>query len=244
VNFKTLVKRYGIKAIAGRLGLTESTIKRWLRRGVSTTGKGSVKKLVKRIKAAKKSAKTRKYIDSIARNLIPPPSPVADLKDEDEGLLLTDEQVLPTRPPIKGVQKPGLYKIKSTSYSRGETRWIKISQQIPVNHEEITNLAGDIFKQSGRQYCSVKLLFFRYIPFNPLYTGAMLKLAGTWVDQYVSTYAASAPLTVGRYTSELLSQAEGWSENRVIFLDSIGVSTFDKLRDLTAEDIANEELHE
>jgi hypothetical protein len=120
-----------------------------------------------------------------------------------------------------------------SEFNIGETTWVTIGED--VNEIADSVLIDDviaIWRRSGRDNMQVKFLFLRFIPFNPMYKGELQRKQGTWVEQWQSTQAASSPYTMSRYIEFYMERAREWAQTRVIFLEMIGVSTFDRRREV------------
>jgi len=224
VNFKRLVARLGIAETARRAGVSTGTIRRWLDDGVSKRYQDDVLGILKRHLRSLAAAETRKQRAQEETGIVPP-----------EGSELAPEEVLPPKAPaesreVKSVLRfVGLQKRRLTSTRvKGEISWFRVGLPVTeVDDATISERAIQIWRHSGRRFCSVKLLFFRFIPWNPIYKGELLRLKGKWVEAWQSTAAQSGPESVRRQVEYYMERAKGWAETRVIFLEAVGVSTFD-----------------
>lgn len=230
MTLRQLIAALGAAEVARRTGVNLTTLSRWVRLGPSARGAERVSEVIRRYKAAKKSAETRRIkVESERRKRF-------TLPPETE---LTPEQVLPTKTPkeskdvssIKrsaGVSRQGVRRIDS-SRSDGFVNWIRIEEDInDLDENSVIDQAVNYWEETGRDKCSVKLLFLRYIPYNPIYKGEMISKQGTWVDQWVTTATVSASNSIRNQISYYIDRAREWAETRVIFLGMIGVFAFDR----------------
>lgn len=233
MTFLEWLSRVGNKAAAKRLNVTVRTVQRWKRQGVSARSTERVEKIVRRSTAAKKAAITRRASAQRSTGLEAPP--------ESE---LSDEEVLPARLPGNR-EKDAAYKSEGstvesgwesieTRYSVGWVRWVTIGKSIlDVSVDELYDVAIESWHKirPPREYVAVKLLLFRYIPFNPIYKGEMVKKQGTWVEKWVSSKAVSTSRRLKDYIEGMLEYTQRWAETRIIFLESMGVQMFDRIHE-------------
>lgn len=215
-----LVARLGIAELARRAGVTPTTLKKWLMHGASARGAGVLAGILRRHEASSKAAATVKK-----RKQAPWKTP-----PESE---LPPEDALPTKPPTKhdrveDVDTTGHQPIDSI-YSIGDIEWVTIGKQIgEVETREIVDIAWRIFQNSDRSFIQVKFLLFRYTPpFSHLYRGGMTKKNGVWEEWWIQTKAQQALQSFSNNVDYVLDLAYQAAKNRVIYLEAIGVLTFD-----------------
>lgn len=240
MNFKRLVARLGVAEVARRAGVSAGTVRRWLEDGVSKRYQDDVLGILQRHLRSLAAAETRKQRAQEETGIVPP-----------EDSELAPEEVLPTKAPAESrevkstLRFVGLQKRRLTSTRvTGEISWFRVGLPVmEVDDATISERAIQIWRHSGRRFCSVKLLFFRFIPWNPIYKGELLRLKGKWVEAWQSTSAQSGPESVRRQVEYYMARAKGWAETRVIFLEAVGVSAFDYIEKKTSrKSIMDEEL--
>lgn len=231
MNLAILVARLGLAEVARRAGVSVATLRRWIRSGPSQKGGAILAAIAKRHVASLRAGETRKRKAQVRTGVEVPPSSE-----------LPAEQALPTRLPsesreVERIKKQEQIEEGSTpivsEFNIGETTWRTIGKDVnEVSASEIAEIVVEIWRQNDRDNVQVKFLFLRFIPFNPMYKGELQKKQGTWVEQWQSTQAASSPNTISRYIEYYIDRARTWAETRVIFLETIGVSTFNRRREV------------
>lgn len=234
MTLSDLVARLGVTELARRAGVTPATLKKWLMHGASARGAEALATVLRRHETSTKAAATVKKQKQAAWN-VPPESE------------LPPEDALPTKPPTKHDKKKALraedvdttighkpvgaiigHQPIDSIYNIGDVEWVSINKPVDeVEPGEIVDIAWRIYQDSNRDFIQVKFLFFRYIPFNPLYRGEMAKKQGTWVEWWAQTMALEK---LGAFTSnveQILDFSYRAAETRVIYLEMIGVLTFD-----------------
>lgn len=238
MTFLELVNKLGIKVVAKRLGITESTLRKWLRNGPSKKGTEKLEIVIKRHLRSIKSAETKKRKQTILEY-----EQVLNIPPESE---LPAEEVLPDHtlesdPDVRLIT-PGEYEIKSEK-NIGSTTWVTIGKPAEeVKVEELYEIAVDIWKNSKRDYCVLKFLLFRYIPKTS--THAVVDRRGRWVDHWWTSDALSTQSAIHRRIEYYLNEfAYKWTETRIIWFESMGVSTFDRISEMpTREEVIGRKL--
>lgn len=238
-----LIALLGLDEVARRAGVTTGTLKKWVRVGPSARGAAEISAVARRYLAAKKAAKTRKESAKFRESIEPP----------EEAVDIDPEEALPKRPPqlspevaqlkrAEGIRE-GQQRIES-EFNIGYTVWVRVGEDVrEVSAADLAAQAWLIYEESALDYVSVKFLFLRYIPFNPTYKGEMLKKQGKWHEQWISTKAVSARRTLTNYIEYYIEHSQKWAETRVIFLEMIGVSVFNRKREMpTAQQVINKPL--
>lgn len=246
MTLQELIARLGISVVARRLGVSPETVRKWARRGPSHRGAVAVARVIARHLAAVKGLETRKKHEKFQAEL-----------EEPEDLELPPEDALPKKPPGKSPEVQQLKRAEGIKAGRtaidsdfnvGETEWVTVGQPVlDVDVRELIKIAFAIYRESERDYVSVKFLFFRFIPFNPSYAARglteLVTKQGTWVEQWITTKAVSTEGALSRYIEYYMDRSYIWAETRVIFLEMIGVNTFDRKREMpTASDITRRPL--
>lgn len=194
--------------------------------GASARGAGVLSGILRRHETSTKAAVTRRRHAQEATGIQVPPASE-----------LPAGQVLPIRKPTDR-EKKAAFRAEDLGaatkqpidsiYNVGDVEWVTIGKPVDeVEASEIVDIAWRIYQDSNRDFIQVKFLFFRYIPFNPLYRGEMAKKQGTWVEWWAQTMALEK---LGAFTSnveQILDFSYRAAETRVIYLEMIGVLTFD-----------------
>lgn len=234
MTLEELVRKLGLAVVARRADVSVATLKRWLSRGPSTSGAATLSGITRRHLASVKAAQSRREGEKFQGSL-----------EEPEDSELEPEQVLPKKPPGKSREvqaskreegvRAGRREIDS-EFNIGETEWVTVGQSVlEVDIPTLVRTAWGIYEESGRDYVSVKFLFFRFIPFNPLYRGEMLKKQGKWAEQWLTTAAVSYRDGLVRYIEHYMERATLWAQTRVIFLEMIAVNTFDRKKEMPSK---------
>lgn len=231
MTLAVLVARLGLDEVARRAGVSRATLRRWLREGPSQKGAAVLAAIIKRHLASLRAAESRRRSAQQETGIEPP--------SESE---LAPEQVLPTRLPESAREVERLKRREGieegsrpivSEFNIGETTWVTIGEDVnEIADSDLIDEVIAIWRRSGRDNMQVKFLFLRFIPFNPMYKGELQRKQGTWVEQWQSTQAASSPYTMSRYIEFYMERAREWAQTRVIFLEMIGVSTFDRRREV------------
>lgn len=256
MSLAALIARLGLAEVARRAGVSVSTVRRWDRNGPSKAGEEILQRIAAAHRRSQQAAATRaaKFRDAV------PTPPEAGLPEED---------VKPAKAPTYDEKRRAIRGVKSmgstiatpkrdrryasdryqTERYHGERTWVHYGKslvEVPV--EDIIDAAETIWFKSGREWCQVTLLIFRFVPFNPAYNPNhhLFRKQGTWLDQWESTphitqardWARSREILGGAVeylfgpglsrewgpTMGLHAQAE----TRVLWLESVCVKTFDE----------------
>lgn len=255
MSLAALIARLGLAEVARRAGVTVATVRNWARNGPSRAGEEAIRRIVAAHNRAAKSAATKA---SKFRAAVPTP--------EDAGL--PDEDVKPGKAPTYAEKRRAILGAKTmgstiatpkrdrryasdryqTDRYHGERTWVHYGKSlVDVSVEDIIETAETIWFKSGRQWCQVTLLIFRFIPFNPAYSPNhhLFRKQGTWLEQWEST-PHIAPAREWSRSREVLASAiwylfgpglsREWgptmglhaqAETRVLWLESACVKTFD-----------------
>lgn len=222
------VTKLGLNKAAKRLGITVGTLRSWLKHGPSERGATKVALKIKRhligVRSWDTNQRAKRFRETIAE-----PKTARDIPAIES---------VPKRPPELS---PEVQRYKRTekllgteiigdgpkSRTRGTLTWVQIGQDVrDVDTEDLASAAWMIHDASGMLWCSVKVLFMRFIPFNPKYTGEMLAKQGKWHDTWMTTPAVSGIETLRRDVYNLFEKSLRWAETRVIFCEMMGVATF------------------
>lgn len=237
MKLSTLVRLLGLVQVAKRAGVTPATIRRWLRHGPSDRGKVALKQVAKRRRRAQKAAKTRTRQVEYRSQLPIPVTPVLDLHDPNEGDFEDPTDLLPKRRPIETaaqlrdeMQREGhdLSDTVNTEMYAGEREWFTVGQPlVNVPLQSIIESISDVWHSSGRRWVVARFLFFRYIPFNPLYRGEMLKDQGKWKPWWTSTLSMATELSIKNNVGYSMGVAYEAAQSRLIWFEGYRVDTFD-----------------
>lgn len=228
MTFAVLVARLGLNEAAHRFGVSAKTLRRWLREGEpSFRYQPIVAGVLKRHLRSAKAAETRRVKAQASLGIEPPAE--SELPDADvlPSKLPSDSKAYRDIERKEGVEPGSVQEIESTR-NEGQIHWVHIGDDVrSVSAEDLLGIVLDIWRPSQRHYMQVKFLFFRYIPFNPLYRGGLAKLQGSWVEWWAQTGAWSAEYSMRNNIEGILEYALLAAETRIIYLETIGVSVFD-----------------
>lgn len=216
-----LVAKLGISEVARRVGVTNRTIRHWLRHDPSYKGGRIVAEVAARHLRSLRGAETRRQKQQAETGIAPP-----------EGAGLPAIDVLPTAPP-KVPPQVSRHEEIDTEFSEGVRVWIEVQKPVDENFDDdrdVLRPAHTVWAGSNRRFCYVKFLFMRYIPRNPGYTRSheLFTKQGKWLDVWMTSKTAATPNDLDRYVGAVLDKARSWSYSRVIWLEKIGVSCIDR----------------
>ena len=213
MKLSTLLGRLGADELARRLGVKPATVKRWGKVGVPKKRRDDYDKVVRRHLAAKKAAAHRKaQKEAEFRDLLPRPP-----KPEDHRYPIQDpEDTLPDAPPPPSAREEGSrgddqYEYEEHREVENQTRFGDVfsynidKPAADVDPDDIVELALKHWIESGRLWCYVKLFCLRYIPFNPLYKGALRRKQGKWHDWWSSTPVRSTEKSIAQAIHNLFT---------------------------------------
>lgn len=234
----SLLRLLGLRELARRAGVAEATIRRWQRSGPSSRGQDILDAIAARRRAAQKAVRTKKKRTAFRATLPVPVGPLSIQTVEYRHDFDDPTDLVPNRPPVE--TKAALRRVASreghdlgggidTDYNYGESVWLTIGQPlVEVDLDWVGDTVVQIWQQSSRTWVQVQYLFFRYIPFNPLYRGEMLAKQGKWHEWWASmpgvatmtAFSAAFPPT---FEAPLQS-----AESRLIWLEGCKVRTYEK----------------
>lgn len=211
MTLRELVARLGLTEVARRVGVSARTVKGWLRKGVSARYQAKVDAVIYRhvrsARAASSAKQRRTFRDSVPQ---PPQSE------------LPPEQVKPKAPPAPkkrgdGLLSEGVSKLNTNTFY-GEIHTFNIDQPVLlVSAEEIADSVVRLWQERELTFCRGFFLFIRYIPFNPLYKGELIKLQGTWASRWASTEAWSTEEPIRKSIARVIRVAQHEAQRRVIW---------------------------
>lgn len=231
MSLEELVARIGLDETARRLGVSVRTVRKWLRTEPSFRGAEKIAEVIKRHLASVKAVATRRR--TFRESLPLPEFPNEIIGDESSPEIDNEDDLLPGRPPPHVAPDGFRAKYESTRYM-GWNNYVVIGRPlVDVDNETIIDLAASVWQNSGEPLCFVELIFFRYIPFNPIYTGQMMRKQGTWVDWHSQTHVHSRLMGIPpNLSSEMearLDEARRAAESRLIWIEAINVKTIDQV---------------
>lgn len=191
LSLSELASRIGTTKLAKRFGVTERTVKGWLKKGPSSRAVEQVRKVLVRAEGGYKAAETRRQVERFREGLQPP--------KESE---LTPEQVLPKRPPMVAPEVKKLRKVHhvksekepyETEIYTGFRQWVEVNQPVgEVEVQAIVDTALYALENRSESWLYINFLFYRYIPVNPAYVDSfLLSNQGKWVEFFTKTPARS-----------------------------------------------------
>lgn len=225
MNIAQLIARLGAETVARRVGVTPATVRRWGRRGVSDRYRDRVAGVAARHERSAKGAETRRkrFQDSLPA----PAEPYIDLQFPRLGQTLPLEDVLPTRKP-KQISARESERYESTRYM-GRIYYVSIdSPALDVSADEISDMVLAAWLRNGTTFCWVEFIFFRYIPFNPIYKGELTKKQGTWDVWYASTPARATSREISRAIENVMADAHFAAQRRMQWLSAIKIYLLDE----------------
>lgn len=220
-----LIARLGIAEVARRLGVTARTVRRWDRQGVSARYAPKVDRVASRHVRSAKAAETRRR--KFQESLPAPSEPYIDLQFPRLGQTLTPEQVLPTRKPRRSEEPPS-ERYQSSRYI-GRIYHVSIDRPVlDVDPSEIVDIVFAYWLRHGTTFVWVEFLFFRYIPFNPIYKGELVAKQGTWDAWYSSTPARATSHEVERAIENVMDDAIFAAQRRMQWFSAIKIYLLDE----------------
>jgi transcriptional regulator with XRE-family HTH domain len=238
VKLSTLLRLLGLTELARRAGVAPSTIRRWERHGPSLRGQDVLAGIAARRRRSVKGAKTRKRKEREAfRDRLPVPvSP--DLKPHRPGLGQFDDPsvLVPDQPPIETEEelrrkaRRGGHDIEGeidTETWAGETYWVTVEQPaLEIDFQWVLDTVQDFQQQAARRWVQVVFMFFRFVPFNPLYKGDEIeRFQGKWKQFWLSTEIVETEYELSEGILKCISEAHFAAENRMIWLQGYKVRT-------------------
>lgn len=225
MSLRQLVSRLGLQEVARRLGVSVSTVRRWLRTSIPAHQAPNVTRVIKRHLAARIAREAQVAAATSFQDRMP--MPVNPANQYDPATPLTPEQVLPQKPPRR---YPGEFfdTYDSRNYF-GEIHYIEVRQPlVEADRDTIMDAALSFWLGSGRDFIFATFVFYRYIAINPLYRGEMLRRAGTWTMDTPSTPAqATQQDFIDSFEAEW-DRYLLWAESRLVWLDGVIVRTLDQ----------------
>jgi hypothetical protein len=239
VKLSTLLRRLGLAELARRAGVSPATIRRWLRHGPSASGQDILGGIAARHRRSVKSHKTRVAHQREAfRDRLPVPvSP--DLKPHRPTLGQFDDpmDLVPDRPPVeteaqlhRDAAREG-HDIEgdiNTDTYEGSSHWVTVGAPVvEVDQQYVIDTAMDFQRQAGHTWLQVVFLFYRYIPFNPLYKGEALieKWQGKWKPWWESTAILDSEYGITDGVTRCMDLARFSAESRLIWFEGFKVRT-------------------
>lgn len=207
-----ILARLGAEELARRLGVSPTTVRRWAKVGVPAKRADDVARVERRHLAARTAAEHRKAQREAAfRESLPPPPNASRLPGQ-----LEPEDVLPDAPPPTSVVKAGSegedrYESAGEREVDNATRYGEVftynidQPAAQVDPRDIVDLALKHWIDTGRLWCFVKFYCLRYIPFNPLYKGRLVRLQGHWMPWWSSTSVRSSERSIAQSIENLFT---------------------------------------
>lgn len=247
MSLADLLRALGVRELARRLGIKPATVERWIRAGKpSTRGQARLEEVAERRRRSLQGVETSKKRAAFRERLAMPSHPVASSSVAPFATgYLTPDQVLPRKPPVETAEQ--LERIRKraghdaegyvdTDLYTGESVWLPIGQPLAeVDLDEVADDVIRIWQDSGRDWAHVMCMLFRYIPFNPFYTGKMIAKQGRWFDFWVQTKLLSPMKSAMNYIAiaikTMLIEPMRSADTRVIWFEAAKVRTFDNKKD-------------
>lgn len=185
-------------------------------------------------RAAQEAAEARRAV----RDRFPVPVfPVLDLQRptlgnfEDPSVLVPDARPIETREELREeMRREGhdLGRRLDNEQYFGEKKWENVGKPIvEVPESYVFDTAMKVWHNSIRRWIVIKMLFFRYIPFNPLYRGELLENNGKWRPWWTSTMLVATPSALSNNLHFSMAPAYESAQSRLIWFEGFRVDTFD-----------------
>lgn len=115
----------------------------------------------------------------------------------------------------------------NTDTYEGESFWFGVDKPVvEMERTEVSDLVWQVMGQSTRRWTQVIFLFFRFIPFNPLYKGDELeRFQGKWKSWWWATKVVETEYELHRGIDRALSEAGFAAESRMIWCKGFKVRT-------------------
>jgi hypothetical protein len=200
-SFLAWVSRVGISAAARKAGVTEATVRRWQRAGVSARAAPQLDRIVKRHEAARKGRGAQIAHGDFAeaareRFTLPPKQRYVPGQGFEE---LTPEQLLPRKAPLADKRVRGALKrnVRASWIDYADDRWVgKTSpfRMVDQNYLEFDDrvigaqILDDLVGEPPDTMVRLFILCAYYYPDNPNYKAQrLIRKKGTWKPFWVST---------------------------------------------------------
>jgi hypothetical protein len=247
MTFRQLLGRLGAREVARRAGVTEGTVKRWKRDGLSRSGKEILRQVAARSERAQAAREARELQELIAeqeRARVGEERRDTRARREAFRERIADAsdvapEEAPRAPPATrktpDYVPPGHKEIDTFRY-QGETITVTMAQPIgEISSSAIGQMCVDLWlrAQPFRNFCRVVFLFFRFISGMTHYRGKLVPRDGKWIDWWASTKVQSSEAGIGDNVESVLDEADSgrWSSG-VVWLEQIQVNLFEYKEDL------------
>lgn len=238
MKLSTLLRLLGLAELARRAGVSPATVRRWQRTGPSAVGQETLDRVAARRRAAQKAVRTRKKRTAFRATLPVPVDPVLSTSNRLQGEFEDPAELVHNRPPVE--TKAELRRVAAreghdlggkinTDASYGESVWVAVGQAlVEVDLDSIGDTIVQIWHQSDRTWVQVQYLFFRYIPFNPLYRGEMIAKQGKWHEWWAAMEGVASMRSFETYFHKTFTEPLLSAESRLIWLEGYKVRTYEK----------------
>lgn len=200
-RLSAFVARIGLREAAFRLGVTQATVGRWIRTGVSASKESDASGIIRRHERSVKGAATKRQVREESKKIIgSEPGGYFELPPRQKpGQNLTPAQLTPRTHPTRDIRAREQLGTQDTHWTpidsdkwRGIERWFSVNQDYrAVNKDAWKELLVSEWLKSGLDYAMVKVFAATHMAYNPAYTGSAVRKKGTWRSYYVTTRPAA-----------------------------------------------------
>lgn len=187
LSLSELQERIGPRKLAKRLGITERTLKRWVKKGPSKRYVEAVRRVLVRSEGGLKAAETRVRVSQYRESF--PKLPRNELPES---------QVIPRRAPDEAPEVRSIRKARDVSnreipYStlqyEGFRKWYDVNKLVQyVDLQSIIDAALFTMENRPLDWIYVNFLFYRYVPIDPTYQDSfLLANQGKWIEDLTKT---------------------------------------------------------
>lgn len=225
MTLSELVARLGLAEVARRAGVSEATLRKWLRTGPSRAGASVLAGIIRRHLGSVKAAAKRKEGEKFRDELEPPP--------ESE---LPPKKVLPPAAPTSpSIETEGTEPYNTDRYV-GEMHILTVGRPVlEVDWDNLASFVQRIYHNSNRHYVRVRFLLFRYVTPGSPGRGGMVSRRGKWSEFWMSTHVQGSETGIFNEVATLIDEGpemgkqsiRDLAQRRIIWLEQVHVHTFD-----------------
>ena len=206
MNLQDLVERLGREVVARRLGVTPGTIRRWENKGPSARRRGDVQGVIDRHLRSRRAYQTR--LRHLQERFPEPPK--------------AEIEARPVKTPVEvKVTAPTRTVIESPRWS-GRVFNIPVEEEASeVDWDSVLERAIDAWDRSAQPFGRFVVQAYRYIPFNPLYSGPLVTKQGEWVPEFTSTNYQAVTIPLEAEFRVLTDIYADIASTRIIWVQSV-----------------------
>jgi hypothetical protein len=242
-RLRTLIARLGIPEVARRVGVLETTVRRWARKGLSSSAKEAVYEIFARHEHSRLAAETRKKrvrAEKARKTRATRDAFRAEVAEAAQVPLADAPREPPRTRKVRDYQAPGGAPLAIDTFRyEGESHTFTIGQPLEdVDDGAIAQLAVSTWKNAipFRAFCRVIFLFFRYVARtsrDEWYRGQLVPKAGRWFDWWASTKPFTTSSSIDASVLQTMDAARNKTiGNRVVWLEQVQVNLFEWKEDI------------